>query len=540
MTATLLNYLSKEKVQLSLIIIGGLILRLINLATQPYWSDEILTVGIVRQFPNVIELIRYIQTVEIHPPLYYILIHYWSNWFGFDEWIVRMPSVIFGVAAILMMYFLGKALFDNRKVGLFAALLLAVLPLHIDMSQNARPYALFIFSGLAAAYVYWRYRLTNRKIYLPFYIIASMVGVYLHYSFIYILVALSSFWLIDIFRRSASKSREFTRWLIIHALLFVGFYPWLSTVLYKYILRQYTLFTMAAIPLPTVRPVDILGTILNRLFWFIKADAATFVEIAAIWLFKVLGFYFVIRYIVDNLRAGKPWYGQNADALLFALWMSVVMILLYVFTPISVPYTTAYQRHILLSALFIIILFSYLLAYISFKNRLLLLTLFLLSIFTTMISTIGDDSVWDSEYRWQQTADFVNNNFHQGDLVIVENAFWRADIGYFLNDSIPLTSLHPYNYYGYDFMATRNTLGLVENEYQFRYKDSSVPLTFRKLDYLVKIYEPKRVWLLYFSDHMSDMWFINNGWKLQFSSPSPLLPVNILEAPADTKSATEG
>lgn len=56
--------------------------------------------------------------------------------FGLNEAAVRLPNVLLGTLAILATYLLAKELFD-KKVALFAALLLALSPWHIPMSRGA-------------------------------------------------------------------------------------------------------------------------------------------------------------------------------------------------------------------------------------------------------------------------------------------------------------------------------------------------------------------------------------------------------------------
>ena len=55
-------------------------------------------------------------------------------WLGLNEYSVRVVSAIYGVAAVLMMYLLGREL-GGRSVGLWSAFLLAVSPWHVLFSR---------------------------------------------------------------------------------------------------------------------------------------------------------------------------------------------------------------------------------------------------------------------------------------------------------------------------------------------------------------------------------------------------------------------
>ena len=65
-----------------------------------------------------------------------------NNYQGSLFW-MRFPSVIMGVLTIPVFYFLGKSF--NPKVGIIAAFLIAVFPLHIAMSKFIREYVYFFF-----------------------------------------------------------------------------------------------------------------------------------------------------------------------------------------------------------------------------------------------------------------------------------------------------------------------------------------------------------------------------------------------------------
>jgi 4-amino-4-deoxy-L-arabinose transferase-like glycosyltransferase len=56
---------------------------------------------------------------NVHPPLCYVMLHYWMHVFSALEFAVRFLSVIFGVAAIPIIYLLGRRF--SIKVGVVSA-----------------------------------------------------------------------------------------------------------------------------------------------------------------------------------------------------------------------------------------------------------------------------------------------------------------------------------------------------------------------------------------------------------------------------------
>ena len=64
--------------------------------------------------------------------------------FGVNEFSLRLPGALFGVATIPMTYWFGRTLF-NPKVGLLAALLIALSVWEIEVSRYARAYTVYQF-----------------------------------------------------------------------------------------------------------------------------------------------------------------------------------------------------------------------------------------------------------------------------------------------------------------------------------------------------------------------------------------------------------
>lgn len=123
---------------LTAIAVLALALRLVDVQAS-LWSDEIRTYeGAVLPFFEGV-------THKVYP-LYFMLAHA-ALYFGDTEALLRLPSVLAGVAGVLALYGLGKAV-HGRVAGLLAALLLAVSPYHIAYSREARFYALLMLGGI--------------------------------------------------------------------------------------------------------------------------------------------------------------------------------------------------------------------------------------------------------------------------------------------------------------------------------------------------------------------------------------------------------
>ncbi len=120
-----------------LILILGLILRLISL-NQSLWLDE-ATTALVAKMP-IYDFFTKFMPADFHPPLYYMIVSLWSKVFGYSEIALRIPSIIFGVLTIYIVYLIAKQ--ARLKYPLLPALFLATSGLHVYYSQEARMYGL--------------------------------------------------------------------------------------------------------------------------------------------------------------------------------------------------------------------------------------------------------------------------------------------------------------------------------------------------------------------------------------------------------------
>ncbi len=138
----------KTRFGLMLFISLGFGLRLHNLSFQPLWGDEGWSFYFTAQsLPQLVAL----TAIDIHPPLYYLLLKGWRAFSGNSAETARFFSVVVGTALIPMMYALGQRLF-TKQVGLTVAFITAVMPLAIYYSQEVRMYGLVTLLGTMSVY----------------------------------------------------------------------------------------------------------------------------------------------------------------------------------------------------------------------------------------------------------------------------------------------------------------------------------------------------------------------------------------------------
>lgn len=204
----------------------GLSLRLIQLAAKPLWTDEFSTIvfSLGNSFLTVPldqaisidqllqplrpqsgvgvgQVVRSLLSESNHPPLYFILSHFWLKLFPTDQfgsvsaWAARSLSVLFGVVAIPASYWIGWLAFRSRIVAQIAAGLMAVSPFAVYLAQEARHYTLpilWIIASLSCLIV--AARTIRDRVPLPawicwVWILVNGLGIATHYFFAFTLVA---------------------------------------------------------------------------------------------------------------------------------------------------------------------------------------------------------------------------------------------------------------------------------------------------------------------------------------------------------------
>ncbi len=103
--------------------------------------DELLQPLQVNSDANAIQVIQNLLTQSNHPPLYFVLAHWWMQLYGgsglVSLWVARSLSAIFGALSIPAIYLLGAFAFRSRLVGQIAAAMMAVSPYGIFLAQEA-------------------------------------------------------------------------------------------------------------------------------------------------------------------------------------------------------------------------------------------------------------------------------------------------------------------------------------------------------------------------------------------------------------------
>jgi hypothetical protein len=165
---------------LTLILLLASATRLHELEVRSLWEDEGWTL-LLAKGPTVPDIVTCLANDQ-HPPLFFILFHFWRDLGGSSEFAMRFLSVLTGLIAVAGIYQLGRVMF-NRTAGLCAAFLLALSDHHIDLSQDVRHYAQMATLVILASWFYFRLIRLDKPAWgvRIGYILLAAAGLYTHY-----------------------------------------------------------------------------------------------------------------------------------------------------------------------------------------------------------------------------------------------------------------------------------------------------------------------------------------------------------------------
>jgi 4-amino-4-deoxy-L-arabinose transferase-like glycosyltransferase len=176
-------------------------LRFATLGVQSYHHDEIVTASrILRDgFWHAMDAVGFSESA---PPLYYALAWAWTRLTGTGEVGLRSFSALAGVATVPVAYLLGTEL-RGRRTGIVAAALVAVNPMLLWYSQEARAYALFALLTAVSLLYFVRALDRGRRRDFVAWGIASALALATHYFAAFPVLA-EALWLLHRRRRQSA------------------------------------------------------------------------------------------------------------------------------------------------------------------------------------------------------------------------------------------------------------------------------------------------------------------------------------------------
>lgn len=174
---------------LAVCVVGGAWLRLDGLGNRTMGHTEIFVPGV--DLPSDhgeprgrLTLSRTVTNSlwEPHPPGWYVAMWFWVKAFGVSLFAIRLPSVLFGLGCVLLVYRLAVQE-GSRARGLIAAAFLAFHGHQIYWAQIARPSTNIEFLGLLATVLLFSLARGGRRATAIGYAAVSVIGLAFDYYF---------------------------------------------------------------------------------------------------------------------------------------------------------------------------------------------------------------------------------------------------------------------------------------------------------------------------------------------------------------------
>jgi uncharacterized membrane protein len=388
--------------------------RFYDLTAAAIWGDEGSSLLLARY--SLSEIWKH-AAFDVHPPLYFMLLHGWIELFGDGIFAIRCLSALAGIAAVGMGIWLVDRL-ATRRAAFVAGLLLALLPTAVRYSQEVRMYALLGLLLIAAsvALVYW-IRRPQRHRYLVVYTLLMSAALYTHYFAV--LAALCHWlYLIVIRVQRGYRFRHIQRWnwWLANLAIVALYLPWLPNLLD---LMQHMEQLKAGGDVGW-EPAVTLSSLPSMIWsWLIQDNG----ENLPMLVFVALPMALLALAVVAVMRDRSVSRGSILLALYTGLPLMLVFAVSFI-TPVFIErYLTAYALGLpMLAALAIDRLYS--------RVRMVALAV-LVSLIGVELVGLSNNANVDSNDQLDRVVNYVNQHFLPGDRIITSDMLWYLSYVYY-------------------------------------------------------------------------------------------------------------
>jgi mannosyltransferase len=210
------------------VVVAGVVMRFVTLSEM--WLDEALTVNISRlPLGDIPDWLRH----DGAPPLYYFMLHAWTEVFGTSNFAVRSLSAVISVATLVPMWFAGRRI-AGRTGAWIALLVTASSPFAIQFGSEARMYSLVMLL-VTLGYLAVR-RLLERPSLGRQAVVALITGLllYTQYWAFYLIAVVGALLVWQAWRGRDADQRHAARAGIVALVAgVITFLPWIPTFLYQ-------------------------------------------------------------------------------------------------------------------------------------------------------------------------------------------------------------------------------------------------------------------------------------------------------------------
>ena len=397
----------------------GLGLRLYTIGSESLWLDEGFSVLAAKR--PLRDIWFFVRATDVHPPLYYMILHFWIGWFGDSETALRMLSAIIGTLSLPLMYGLGRDLTDRKTAGL-ATLMAAISVYHIYFAQEVRGYSLFAFLALLSM-IFW-IRLVSRPGFGTGagYVASTVLTLYSHpYGVFH--VACQNAMFVVLWFRGRPLRLGWPGWVGMQSLLGLAFSPWIMTTLRKVgmvqegqtHLRIPSIWDIPGVLKAFAGDADFIATGSGERFWM----GGLFVLLMIAGLLPIRRGMNSRSVEGGNRREESPI--QQQGVVLVTVWLACMILIPFIVSVLVAPVFS--NRYMLSGSFAFLLLVARGIRQISWRPPqlavgigILLLEVWLLVPYYIQVN----------KEQWRQAAAWVESRVRQGDLLLFHAPYCRS------------------------------------------------------------------------------------------------------------------
>ncbi|MFM1919994.1 MAG: hypothetical protein RLZZ303_1628 [Candidatus Hydrogenedentota bacterium] len=323
----------------------GCLLRVWGIEKESAWWDEYSSLVHLKE-PGLLAFLSANRTYDPATlPLYYSIEYLWSRVFGDATPVMRIPSILLGLATIPAAYWLGWRIL-SRRAGLLVAAMVAFSPIHIFHAQGIRMYVLFTLLAVLSMLTYKKLRDEGGRANLAMHAFVQLLLSWTHPFAVLLPVVQGLAWLVEY----PAARGAMLRWGAATAI------AWLPALIYLSTVRYYPQDISNWMVLPDWRGLfhDLFQDDLPRTGYQVHVSSQAWDWLPLGFVLKqwighaVDGLFTAIILGVFALQAALLFRGgeQRKRALLLLLWavLPVLLLLLasHLFRPMIAPRYTVH------------------------------------------------------------------------------------------------------------------------------------------------------------------------------------------------------
>lgn len=229
-----------------IIIAIGTLLYATLLGGKYIWTDEAYSLNLIKHsYPEICAT----TAADVHPPLYYILLKFCIQPFGYS----LIAAKLFSIMPYILILMIGgielKKIF-NAKIAIAFMILFLLFPFSLLYAVEIRMYslaALFVFINGIYAYQYYE---KNSK---PDYWIWIVSGVCASYTHYFAMVSVGTIYLLLLIAICFKKKALLKHWFIAVLMTFILYLPWLGCFIKQLIYKVNNDYWISEIHFWTIR-----------------------------------------------------------------------------------------------------------------------------------------------------------------------------------------------------------------------------------------------------------------------------------------------